>query len=84
MDISDVKIVQDTNLFGAYGVSVKWGRKVVKDLESEGLVSPLRTPTGRRILSFREAEAVMNSLSELSASRRRTMVSEGSSSRVAA
>ncbi len=83
MDISDVKIVPDTNLFGAVGVSVKWGRKIVKDLESEGLVSPLRTPTGRRILSFREAETVMNSVSELSASRREAMVSEGSSSRVA-
>ncbi len=83
MDISDVKIVQDTTLFGAYGVSVRCGRKVVKDLESEGLVSPLRTPTGRRILSFREAETVMNSVSKLSASRREAMVSEGSSSRVA-
>ncbi len=83
MDISDVKIVQDTNLFGAVGVSLKWGRKVVKDLESAGLVSPLRTPTGRRILSFREAEIVMNSVPELSASRREAMVSEGSSSRVA-
>ena len=61
MDLYDVKIVQDTTLFGAYGVSVKCGRKVVKDLESEGLVAPLLTPTGRRILSPREAEAVMNS-----------------------
>ncbi len=65
MDISDVKIVQDTTLFGAYGVSVKCGRKVVKDLESEGLVSPLLTPTGRRILSPREAETVMNSFSRV-------------------
>ena len=65
MDISDVKIVQDTNLFGACGVSVKCGRKAVKALESEGLVSPLRTPTGRRILSFREAEVVMNSFSRV-------------------
>ena len=67
MDLYDVKIVQDTTLFGAYGVSVKCGRKVVKDLESEGLVSPLLTPTGRRILSPREAEAVMNSFSRVAA-----------------
>ncbi len=84
MDISDVKIVQDTTLFGAYGVSVKCGRKAVDALEAEGLVSPLLTPTGRRILSFREAEAVMNSLSASADARRGAMVSGRSSSRMVA
>ena len=67
MDLYDAKIVQDVKLFGAFGISVKCGRKAVETLESQGLVSPLRTPTGRTVLSPREAETVMNSFPRVAA-----------------
>jgi hypothetical protein len=67
MDLYDAKIVQDVRLFGAVGVSAKCGRKVLDVLESQGVVSPLRTPTGRTVLSFREAEAVMKSFAQSTA-----------------
>lgn len=84
MDIYGAKIVQDTNLYRALGISEKCGRKAVKALEDDGLVVPMRTLTGRTVLSFREAEAVMNSLSALADARREAAALGGSSSRVAA
>ena len=64
MNIQDAKIVSDTRLFNALGISVKRGRRTVDALEDQGAVCPLRTPTGRTVLSVREVEAVMKAFTQ--------------------
>ena len=56
MVIRDAKIVPDLRLFQAQGVSKEWGRKVMAELVEKGEISPLKTPTGRWLLSFEDAE----------------------------
>ena len=55
----DAKIIADTKLFEAHGISVKCGRKKIDDLEAQHIIAPTHTPTGRTLPSFREAQAVM-------------------------
>ena len=56
MEIRNAKIVPDLRLFQAQSVSKEWGRKVMAQLADKGEISPLRTPTGRCLLSFEDAE----------------------------
>lgn len=56
MNIRQAKIVPDLRLFSALNVSREHGRKRLGELEEKGVVSPLRTPTGRTLLSFEDAE----------------------------
>lgn len=56
MDIREAKIVPDLRVFTALNISREHGRKRLKELEKQGIIDPLRTPTGRTLLSFEEAE----------------------------
>ena len=62
MAIRDVKIVPDLRLFQAQGVTKEWGRKVMAELVEEGEINPLKTGTGRCLLSFKEAERLATEL----------------------
>ena len=60
MEIRDAKIVPDLRLFQAQGVSKEWGRKVMAELIEKGEISPLKTPTGRCLLSLADTERLAN------------------------
>jgi ribosomal protein S25 len=62
LDIREAKIVPDLRLFTALNVSREHGRKRLRELEEQGVVDPLRTPTGRTLLSFEEAERLSAAL----------------------
>ena len=62
MDIRNAKIVHDIRVFEAANVSRDHGREKLRYLMAEQKVSPLRTPTGRCFLTFREAEILANAL----------------------
>ena len=62
MAIRDAKIVPDLRLFQAQGVTKEWGRKVMAELVEEGEINPLKTATGRCLLSFEDAERLANEL----------------------
>ena len=67
MDLSDAKIIPDLRLYGLLGVSRECGRRALEKLEVNGAISPRRTPTGRTMLSFKEAEAVVQAFSRVAA-----------------
>ena len=54
MDLKQVKIIPDTKLWPALGVSRDKGRRDLKKLEEQGLIAPIHTPTGRFNLSFND------------------------------
>ena len=60
--IRTLKIVPDLRVFEAVRVSRELGRRGIKDLTVQGLIDPLRTPTRRCLLSFDEAERLVNAL----------------------
>ena len=62
MDIRDVKIVPDLRVFEAACVSREHGRKRMQALAARGAIEPKRTPTGRCLLSFHDAERLANAL----------------------
>lgn len=62
MNIRQAKIVPDLRVFAAANVSKERGRRRLSELQQEGLVQPLRTPTGRTLLSFEEAERLVAAL----------------------
>ena len=62
MDIRNEKIIPDIRLFEALRVSREHGRSRIRDLKSEGVIDPKRTPTGRCLLSFEDAERLANAL----------------------
>jgi len=62
MDIREAKIVPDLRLFEAVNVSRETGRERIRDLIALGEISPKRTPTGRCLLSFEDAERLANAL----------------------
>ena len=62
IDIRTVKIVPDLRIFEATNVSRETGRKRIKDLAAQGIIEPKRTPTGRCLLSFEDAERLANAL----------------------
>ena len=56
MDIRTVKIVPDLRIFEAVSVSREKGRQTIRNLVEAGAINPKRTPTGRCLLSFEDAE----------------------------
>ena len=62
MDIREAKIVSDLRIFEAASVSREHGRGRLRDLVAEKKISPKRTPTGRCLLSFRDAEILVDAL----------------------
>ena len=61
-NIRAMKIVPDLRVVEAVRVSRDRGRRRIKDLTDQGLIEPLRTPTGRCLLSFEEAETLAREL----------------------
>ena len=62
MEISKKKIVPDLRLFEALSISRDKGRKRILELVAEGAIDPKRTPTGRCLLSFEDAETLARAL----------------------
>ena len=62
MNIRDAKIVPDTRVYPFSNVSKEAGRKVMENLASQGVIEPHVTGTGRRLLSFEDAERLANAL----------------------
>ena len=62
MQIREAKIVPDLRVFHAQGVSKEYGRKVMRELESKGVIDPHTTQTGRCLLSFEDAERLASAL----------------------
>ena len=62
MSIRDVPMVPDLRVYQFKNVSREHGRKRLKELQTTGLIQPVETPTGRRLLSFRDAEALAEAL----------------------
>jgi hypothetical protein len=62
VNIREAKIVPDLRVFTARNVSLEHGRKRLRELQEQGLVDPLRTPTGRTLLSFEDAERLSAAL----------------------
>ncbi len=62
MQIREAKIVPDLRIFEAASVSRETGRKRIKDLVAQGVIDPKRTPTGRCLLSFDDAERLAAAL----------------------
>ena len=60
--IRSMKIVPDLRVFEAASVSRELGRKRIKELAESGEISPKRTPTGRCLLSFDDAERLAAAL----------------------
>ena len=54
MDLMELKVIADSKLWPVLGVGRDKGRRDLKKLEAQGLVSPRRTLTGRSELSFRD------------------------------
>ncbi len=62
MNIRIIPIVSDLRIIEAAHVSRERGRSRIKEMERQGLIKPLRTPTGRTLLSFEDAEIVAEEL----------------------
>jgi hypothetical protein len=62
MGIRDVPLVNDLRIYQFKNVSKEHGRKRLTELESKGLIRPTATPTGRKLLSIRDAEALAEAL----------------------
>ena len=60
--INTMKIVPDLRVFEAASVSRELGRKRITELAERGVISPKRTPTGRCLLSFEDAERLADAL----------------------
>ena len=61
-DISEAKVIPDTNVYQVRRVSQRAGRRVLEELRAKGAIDPLITGTHRRLLSFGEAETLANAL----------------------
>lgn len=55
MDIGKKEIVPDLRVYEAASVCKDHGRTRMKELESRGAIKPLRTPTGRCLLTVEDA-----------------------------
>lgn len=62
MNIRAAKIVPDLRVFEARRVSREHGRKRLRELAEAGVIAPERTPTGRCLLSFEDAERLAKAL----------------------
>ena len=56
MSTQDLKVIHVRRLYSVVNVSLDRGRRVLRDLEREGLIAPEVTSTGREYISPREAE----------------------------
>ena len=52
-------MVADLRIFEAANVSRERGRKRIRELSALGVIDPKRTPTGRCLLSFEDAERLV-------------------------
>jgi hypothetical protein len=62
LDIRTAKIVPDLRVYAVRNVSKEHGRRRLAELQEKAIVQPLRTPTGRTLLSFEEAERLAAAL----------------------
>ena len=62
MNLKDQSIIPDTEIFALRRVSRNTGRERTKQLEAEGRIQPLRTPTGRVRLTYEDAERLEDAL----------------------
>lgn len=62
MSIREYPLVPDLRVFAFANVSKEHGRKRLQELQQRGLIKPTRTPTGRQLLSFRDAETLAEAL----------------------
>ena len=62
MKLRELPIVPDTRVFAVRDVSNDTGRKRMQELEANGDIEVLRTSTGRRWLTVRDAERLANAL----------------------
>ena len=62
MNIQTKKIIPDLRVFEAADVSRDYGRSRLRDLETKGTIKPLKTPTGRCLLSINDAKVLVDAL----------------------
>ena len=62
LNIRNAPIVPDTRVYAVANVSKEAGRKRLIDLQHLGQVDPVITGTGRRLLSFEDAERLAAAL----------------------
>lgn len=62
MKLRDAPIVPDVRVFALRTVSKETGRKRMQELEASGDIEVLRTSTGRRWLTVRDAERLAAAL----------------------
>ena len=62
MSIRTARIVPDLQVYRFRGVSKEYGRAVMEELERQGEISVEITSTGRRRLSFEDAEKLAQAL----------------------
>ena len=60
--LADEKLIPKSRIAPAARTSREYVNQVIKDLRDEGLINPLRTATGRDLLSFHECEIVWGRL----------------------
>ena len=59
---SDTALILTTTLFRAAMVSSTRGNRVINSLREKGKISPVKTPTGRELLTPTDGETVFNAL----------------------
>lgn len=62
MDIKAIPLVNPLRVYEARHVSRERGRKILRELEEGGEISPVKTSTGRVLLTFRDTEIVAAAL----------------------
>jgi hypothetical protein len=62
MDIRKAPIIEDVRVYAFRNISKPTGRKRLERLQAEGVVNPTITPTGRKLLSFEDAERLAAAL----------------------
>ena len=60
--LADMKMIPTSRIPPASNTSREFTDKILRELQTEGLINPLRTATGRGLLSFRELEIVWERL----------------------
>ena len=60
-DLMSQPMISDLRVYEAANIHRDTGRKQLKKLEAQGIISPRRTPTGRKLLSIDDAERLANS-----------------------
>ena len=63
MSTHEMKLIHVRRLYGVVGISLDRGRRVLRDLEREGVISPEVIPSGREYISPKEAEQFSKAVS---------------------